>query len=48
MSRPTDHAAGDLAEVASESPRESTEAEKEAVGPDEPDVGDTVPPDDAQ
>lgn len=38
----------DIATVAAESPEESVEQEKEAVGGDRPDVGGTVPTDDAQ
>ena len=38
----------DIATVAAESPDESVQHEKEAVDGDRPDVGGTVPTDDAQ
>ena len=48
MSRTSERPETELSDVAAESPEESTEAEKQVVGPDEPDVGGTVPPDNAQ
>jgi hypothetical protein len=48
MQRPEDQTEIDLTEVATESPEESTSAERELVGEDQPDVGDTVSPDQAQ
>jgi hypothetical protein len=38
----------DLSAVAGEPPDESTQAEQDPVGGDQPDTGDTVPPDNAQ
>ena len=48
MSRASDRPETDLGDLAAEPPEESAEAEKQVVGPDEPDAGGTVPPDNAQ
>jgi hypothetical protein len=49
MSQPADESqVPSIATVAAESPEESVEKEKEAVGGEQPDVGGTVPTDDAQ
>ena len=45
---PPDEQPLDLTAVASEAPEKSARAEREAVGGDPPDTGDTVPPDNAQ
>jgi len=47
MTTPGEQHVPSLAEVAAEPPEESVAKEREVVG-DEPDVGDTVPTDDAQ